>query len=80
MDLHNEKVFELVRQWIIHGTAHDREVCCLEEIVKCCNSVLPNYTNKPPPLLKLKRNANNEAFVGFPMLKEAQDKRNDDDK
>ncbi|XP_065835567.1 uncharacterized protein [Oscarella lobularis] len=66
MDKHNETVFQLVRQWIVHGTAHDREVCCLEEVVRCCNSVLPNYTNKPPPLLQLMRNKKNEAFIGFP--------------
>ena len=52
MDDHNRRMIDLVRNWIIHGASQDAQDRCLtEEVVQCCNRVLPQYTNKKPEKL-----------------------------
>lgn len=63
MDKHNARVFNLVRNWITHGATHDRKISALDEIVKCCNIVLPEYTNKPPDKLVLRGDRKLVSFV-----------------
>ena len=64
MDLHNEKMFQLLRNWIKHVAADDPNVNIIRETLTSCNIVLPNFLNKqPPPLVVVQENS--KTFIRF---------------
>ena len=58
-------MFDLVREWIIHGAFQDHDVSFLDDIINGCNMFLSKYTDRPPPRLALKKDKNDILRIGF---------------